>query len=419
MWYRIATERFGATDPRSGRLRFFSGNSGTTLTAQQPLNNIVRSTIQCLGAVLGGAQSIHVMGYDEALRDPVGGGRDALAAHPADHRARVRRRAHGRSARRLVLRRAAHRRDRGRGRARCSRRSRPPAARSRAIEPGVPQRWIAESAYRTEREIADGRPAEGGRERLRRRRRRRRADVGVFDLDAGVVERQIARTAERVAARDPRGARRGDRARWTPVARAGGNVMPAADRGGPRRRDASARCPTCSGACSGSSGSRTRGERAARGAPRPRPHAVRRGVAGDRDARRARRRGDQDRGAARGDPYRVQGTERVGGESVLFMSLNSGKRSVALDFRAPAAADAIERLLASLGLPGGERAAGEPGARTASTGSRCTPATRDRLRVDLRLRRRRARGVQGRVRPHPAGGERRHERHGEPRSPGR
>ena len=70
MWYRIATERFGAKDPRSGRLRFFSGNSGTTLTAQQPLNNIVRSTLQCLGAVLGGAQSIHVMGYDEAFEIP-------------------------------------------------------------------------------------------------------------------------------------------------------------------------------------------------------------------------------------------------------------------------------------------------------------------------------------------------------------
>src|SRR4029077_14311143 len=48
-----------------------------------------------------------------------------------------------------------------------------------------------------------------------------------------------------------------------------------------------------------------------------------------------------------GDPYRVQGTERVGGQSVLFMSLNSGKRSVALDMRASAAADAIERLLKS------------------------------------------------------------------------
>lgn len=48
-----------------------------------------------------------------------------------------------------------------------------------------------------------------------------------------------------------------------------------------------------------------------------------------------------------GDPYRVQGTERIGGQSALFMSLNSGKRSVALDIRSPLASDAIERLLAS------------------------------------------------------------------------
>ena len=70
LWHAIATERFGAADPHSGRLRFFSGCSGATLTAQQPLNNVVRSTLQCLAAVLGGAQSIHVMGYDEALEIP-------------------------------------------------------------------------------------------------------------------------------------------------------------------------------------------------------------------------------------------------------------------------------------------------------------------------------------------------------------
>ena len=70
MWYRIATERYGAGNPSSGRLRFFSGCSGTALAAQEPLNNVIRSTIQCLGAVLGGAQSIHVMAYDEALGLP-------------------------------------------------------------------------------------------------------------------------------------------------------------------------------------------------------------------------------------------------------------------------------------------------------------------------------------------------------------
>ena len=70
MWHQIATGRFGARRPESARLRFFSGNSGATLTAQQPYNNVVRSTLQCLGAVLGGAQSIHVMGFDEAYELP-------------------------------------------------------------------------------------------------------------------------------------------------------------------------------------------------------------------------------------------------------------------------------------------------------------------------------------------------------------
>lgn len=70
MWHTIATQRFSAKKDNSARLRFFSGCSGATLTAQQPLNNVVRSTLQCLAAVLGGAQSIHVMGYDEALEIP-------------------------------------------------------------------------------------------------------------------------------------------------------------------------------------------------------------------------------------------------------------------------------------------------------------------------------------------------------------
>lgn len=70
MWFELATQRYGAKKEASARLRFFSGCSGATLTAQQPLNNIVRSTLQCLAAVLGGAQSIHVMGFDEALEIP-------------------------------------------------------------------------------------------------------------------------------------------------------------------------------------------------------------------------------------------------------------------------------------------------------------------------------------------------------------
>jgi methylmalonyl-CoA mutase, N-terminal domain len=223
LWFRIATDRFGANDPRSGRLRFFSGNSGTTLTAQQPLNNIVRSTLQCLGAVLGGAQSIHVMGYDEAFEIP---SEEAVTlslrtqqiialesgvARTVDPLAGsffVERLTDEIEAAADVA--IAKLQDAGGAVA--------------AIEKGVPQRWIAESAYRTEREIAEGiRPKVG---------------VNVYDdagsetptptlfrLDEGLVERQIARTAEKVAARDPR-AHAESIAALNATAREGGNVMP-------------------------------------------------------------------------------------------------------------------------------------------------------------------------------------------------
>jgi methylmalonyl-CoA mutase N-terminal domain/subunit len=70
MWARIMRDRFGAQDPRSLMLRFHVQTAGSTLTAQQPLNNVVRTTIEALAAVLGGAQSIHTNGYDEALALP-------------------------------------------------------------------------------------------------------------------------------------------------------------------------------------------------------------------------------------------------------------------------------------------------------------------------------------------------------------
>jgi methylmalonyl-CoA mutase N-terminal domain/subunit len=63
-------ERFGATNPRALALRFHAQTGGSTLTAQQPENNIVRVAVQALSAVCGGAQSIHTNGYDEALALP-------------------------------------------------------------------------------------------------------------------------------------------------------------------------------------------------------------------------------------------------------------------------------------------------------------------------------------------------------------
>jgi methylmalonyl-CoA mutase N-terminal domain/subunit len=70
LWARIMRDRFGATNPRAQALRFHAQTGGSTLTAQQPENNVVRVAIQALSAVAGGAQSIHTNGFDEALALP-------------------------------------------------------------------------------------------------------------------------------------------------------------------------------------------------------------------------------------------------------------------------------------------------------------------------------------------------------------
>ncbi len=70
VWYRVIKERFGAKNPRSLALRFHVQTAGVALTAQQPLNNIARAAYHGLSAVLGGAQSVHIDGYDEALCTP-------------------------------------------------------------------------------------------------------------------------------------------------------------------------------------------------------------------------------------------------------------------------------------------------------------------------------------------------------------
>ena len=73
MWAQIMRERFGAKDPRSLMLRFHAQTAGSTLTAQQPEVNVVRTTIQALAAVLGGTQSLHTNAMDEALSLPTEG----------------------------------------------------------------------------------------------------------------------------------------------------------------------------------------------------------------------------------------------------------------------------------------------------------------------------------------------------------
>jgi methylmalonyl-CoA mutase N-terminal domain/subunit len=77
LWARIMRERFGATNPKALALRFHAQTGGSTLTAQQPENNVVRVAVQALSAVCGGAQSLHTNAFDEAL------------ALPSEHAARI------------------------------------------------------------------------------------------------------------------------------------------------------------------------------------------------------------------------------------------------------------------------------------------------------------------------------------------
>src|SRR5881392_2860513 len=70
IWARVMKERFGATNPKALALRFHAQTGGSTLTAQQPENNVVRVAIQAFSAVCGGAQSLHTNGFDEALALP-------------------------------------------------------------------------------------------------------------------------------------------------------------------------------------------------------------------------------------------------------------------------------------------------------------------------------------------------------------
>jgi methylmalonyl-CoA mutase N-terminal domain/subunit len=202
LWHGIATERFGASDPASARLRFFSGNSGTTMTVQQPLNNVIRSTIQCLGAVLGGAQSIHVMGYDEAFELPseeavtlslrtqqiialetgVARTADPLAGsffveHLTDEI----------ETRALAV--LAEIEQNG--------------GAIRALERGLPQRWITEAAYQAEQDVISGRrPKVGVNVHVDADGADPAAALELFQADPGIADRQVARTRQRVASRD-------------------------------------------------------------------------------------------------------------------------------------------------------------------------------------------------------------------------
>ncbi len=128
IWARHMKERYGASSPRSWIMRFHSQTAGVTLTAQQPMNNVVRVAYQALAAVLGGTQSLHTNSMDETLALPT-----EEAVQVALRTQQVLAYETGvpnvdRPAGRLVLHRGAHRSARARGRSRSSRRSSKSAA---------------------------------------------------------------------------------------------------------------------------------------------------------------------------------------------------------------------------------------------------------------------------------------------------
>jgi methylmalonyl-CoA mutase N-terminal domain/subunit len=198
LWARIMRDRFGATNPRAQQLRFHTQTAGSTLTAQQPDNNVVRVALQALAAVLGGTQSLHCNARDEALAlpteesarialrtqqiiaaesgvantvDPVGGSYAIEAMTSAIER----------EAREIL-----ERIERTGG-------------TLAAIESGLIQREVQESAFRAQQDIDQGRSIIVGVNRFLDK------EAGVrplFQIDPEVEPRQVARVRALRASRD-------------------------------------------------------------------------------------------------------------------------------------------------------------------------------------------------------------------------
>ncbi|MEK6712117.1 MAG: methylmalonyl-CoA mutase family protein [Nitrospinota bacterium] len=203
LWARMLRERFGAKNPRSWLFRFGTVCGGSTLTAQEPENNIARVAFEALSAVLGGAQTIFTCAFDEALAlpteesallalrtqqiiahesgvtgtaDPLGGSwfLESLTARMEEEMEKL----------------IASVEERG-GMVRC-------------IEQGLIQRWISESAYRFQREVeAGGRPIVG----VNKHAGAPSKPLPLFAVDPAIGERQAGRLRRVKAGRD--GARAG------------------------------------------------------------------------------------------------------------------------------------------------------------------------------------------------------------------
>jgi methylmalonyl-CoA mutase N-terminal domain/subunit len=221
LWARIMRDRFGATNPRAQHLRFHTQTAGSTLTAQQPDNNIVRVALQALAAVMGGTQSLHCNGRDEALAlpteasarlalrtqqviaaesgvantsDPFGG---AYAVEELTNRIED-------EARALLDRIDAS------------------GGTLAAIEAGIIQREIQESAYRAQQEIdAGGRVVVG----VNRFASGEASEIDMLQMDPDIERRQIERV-QRVRAAREAGEWRAALDAVAAAARDGSNLVP-------------------------------------------------------------------------------------------------------------------------------------------------------------------------------------------------
>ena len=198
LWARLMRGRFGATNPRALQLRFHTQTAGSTLTAQQPDNNIVRVALQALAAVLGGTQSLHTNGRDEAL------------ALPTEESARIALRtqqiiAHESGVPNTIdpfggswhVERLTNRIETGA--LDLLERIEAVGGTLRAIETGFIQRQIQESAYRAQQAVDAGASVVVG---VNRFTTDDRPSVDVFALDPDVERRQIAKVQALRARRD-------------------------------------------------------------------------------------------------------------------------------------------------------------------------------------------------------------------------
>ena len=198
VWATVMRERFGATNERSWQLRFHAQTAGVSLTAQQPHNNVVRTAIQALAAVLGGANSLHTNSLDEALSLPT---REAallalrtqqVIAHESGVPAFVDPLGGSYFVERLTQDMEDGARDQ-------FQRIDDLGGMVEAIEQGYPQREIAESAYRFQREVEDGERTIVG---VNRYTDETETGVHTLYIDEGTAERQRERLAELRDTRD-------------------------------------------------------------------------------------------------------------------------------------------------------------------------------------------------------------------------